>query len=388
LIKKSVFKLFLSQLCQIYSVKCVICFPDGGIVKSKRPPVAKAVKEANKKARMAIATGELATDEIKRRTERDLRTLYIRFKTDESAPKDQKAVEALDKNIKAVRCPRQAIKKRKNCLKYCFAEFSSESACEAAKAKLESNPDFFIDFVGVKSKDKKAATVTSKTTPINPTRLHVSGLIEAMTEKKLKALFPKSSSAIIPKESLQKGGNYGFVQFRNPADAKAAFDAAQKLKIESEDGGVNHITVLFARHGKHGPVAKAEDVVVEQQKNEGPGSLKKATKRPLVLAPNAKNGKKAKSDSEAESEDEGQEVEDEVQESGDDDVEDGKGGDEEDSDDDDEDGDGEEVENDQEDSDDDAEDGGEEVENDQEDSDDDDEDGDEVENDKDDDDSD
>ena len=81
-------------------------FSAGGIVKSKRP-VSTATKEANKKARLALATGDLSLDELKRKQERDLRTLYIRFRTAESAPKSEQDVQKLHKSIADVRIPRQ-----------------------------------------------------------------------------------------------------------------------------------------------------------------------------------------------------------------------------------------------------------------------------------------
>ena len=84
--------------------------------------------------------------------------------------------------------------------------------------------------------------VTKNKMPINPVRLHVSGFGTKMTQDKLKALFPKSRSALIPK----KVDHYGFVNFDNPADAKAAFDAANKLKVDTEDG-TQSMTVVFAR---------------------------------------------------------------------------------------------------------------------------------------------
>ena len=78
--------------------------------------------------------------------------------------------------------------------------------------------------------------------PINPCRLHVSGFGKNITKEKLKALFPKSKSATIPKGV----DHYGFVEFFQPADAKAAFDAAKKLKLESGEG-TQSMTVVFAR---------------------------------------------------------------------------------------------------------------------------------------------
>merc|ERR1712029_79956 len=232
---------------------------DGGIIKSKKP-VSKATKEASKKARMAIATGELNQDELKRKTERDLRTLYVRFKNSATAPSTERDIYKLDKLIKYVRIPRQA----KKTLNYCFMEFSDEKVCESMKDKLAANPDLMVDFVGVKSKSR--TTGTAKKRPINPTRLHVSGFSQGITSEKLKALFPKCSGASVP-TACKNNSAYGFVQFSNPADAKAAFNATQKLKV----GDNQHITVIFARLQKHGSV-------VESKKDKS----KKAEKRKVV----------------------------------------------------------------------------------------------------------
>merc|ERR1711892_1408417 len=84
---------------------------------------------------------------------------------------------------------------------------------------------------------------TTKTTAqLNPTRLFVCGLADGVNKTNLQEMFPKAGSACIPQKSKKKGTSYGFVQFSTPADAKAAFDAAQDLTI------ANHkITVLFAK---------------------------------------------------------------------------------------------------------------------------------------------
>ena len=78
--------------------------------------------------------------------------------------------------------------------------------------------------------------------PINPVRLHVTGFGKNLSQEKLQALFPKSKSATIPKGI----SHYGFVEFHCPADAKAAFDAANKLKVDTADG-TQAMTVVFAR---------------------------------------------------------------------------------------------------------------------------------------------
>ena len=115
-------------------------------------------------------------------SDRDLRTLYIRFKG--NPPKSDQDVYKMDKNIRLVRIPRQGQAKKKQEIRYCYAEFSDEAACEAAKDKLASNPDHYVDVVGVKS--KKGGSSSAKKMPINPTRLHVSGLVEGIDEAKLK----------------------------------------------------------------------------------------------------------------------------------------------------------------------------------------------------------
>merc|ERR1711988_1213471 len=239
----------------------------GGIQKSKKP-VSDLTIKANKQVRLALATGEISKDELNRRTDRDLRTLYIRFKSSDTAPKTSQEIFALDKGIRDVRVPRQGKGKEKHNIKYCFVEFNDESTCESTKDKLAANPDFAVDFVGDKSKNRQEKFATGSTNkpskmPINPCRLHVSGFGQNITKEKLKALFPKSKSATIPKGV----DHYGFVEFFQPADAKAAFDAAKKLKLESGEG-TQSMTVVFARMQKHGPVPKAEDKSPAKKKRQ------------------------------------------------------------------------------------------------------------------------
>ena len=241
-------------------------FLAGGIVKSKRP-VSQAQKELNKQARMAMSTGELDKDELKRKSERDLRTLYVRF-SNNAGPKNISDIYKLDKTIKIARVPRQGKAKAENGIKYCFVEFSDEAACESAKDKLASNPNHYVDFVGVKSKGQKGNTGNLKKMPINPTRLMVSGLTDAITEDQLRKLFPKCVKAEIPKRVAKKEGRYGFVQFHNPADAKSAFDAANELKIGSGEGAT-HLSVLFARVNKPG------DQLLSPDKKEKKSKAKK-----------------------------------------------------------------------------------------------------------------
>ena len=214
-----------------------------------------------------MSTGELDKDELKRKSERDLRTLYVRF-SNNAGPKNISDIYKLDKTIKIARVPRQGKAKAEKCIKYCFVEFSDEAACESAKDKLASNPNHYVDFVGVKSKGQKGNTGNLKKMPINPTRLMVSGLTDAITEDQLRKLFPKCVKAEIPKRVAKKEGRYGFVQFSNPAEAKAAFDAANELKIGSGEGAT-HLSVLFARVNKPG------DQLLSPDKKEKKSKAKK-----------------------------------------------------------------------------------------------------------------
>jgi len=268
----------------------------GGIKKSKKPVSALTI-DANKAARLALATGVITKDELNRRTDRDLRTLYLRFKSSDTAPKSSQDIFALEKGIKDVRIPRQAKATGKHNIKYCFVEFSDESTCDSTKDKLAANPDFVVDYVGEKSKNRQAnasAGVTNKflnKMPINPVRLHVSGFGTKMTQDKLKALFPKSRSALIP----EKVDHYGFVNFDNPADAKAAFDAANKLKVDTEDG-TQSMTVVFARMKKHGNVEKAEDKVPKKRKKSEEAAEVKKADEAQVAWDGVKKAKKAETD--------------------------------------------------------------------------------------------
>ena len=60
----------------------VVLFSGGRIEKSAKGPrpLPKAIVTANKEARKALATGEIASNEIQLKKAKDLRTLYIRFK--------------------------------------------------------------------------------------------------------------------------------------------------------------------------------------------------------------------------------------------------------------------------------------------------------------------
>merc|ERR1719233_2356434 len=185
-------------------------------------------------------------DEAARKTALDARTLYIRFS--EAFPKTADDIKELHSDIKFVRTPRMAAAgKEKDGINYAFVEFGGPEECKAAKNKLATTQykgkEVYVDFVGENSTAKKKSAKAKG--GLNPSRLFVCGLAKGIDKRNLKEVYPKAAHADIPQRSKKKGSSYGFVQFSTPADAKAAFDAAQDLTIN------NHkITVLFAKGTK------------------------------------------------------------------------------------------------------------------------------------------
>lgn len=247
---------------------------DGKIQKksntTQKRPLGKDTRDTIKAARMALAEGKVASDEQQRRHAMDLRTLYVRFK--KSHPEGESEVrEKLGNHpeIKFVRIPRQNQKSRK--VRWAFVEFGSEAQCEAAKETLtkgaEARDELYVDFVGVKSKSGGKPTQERGKrgkTPINPNRLFIGGLVEGLTEVKLKQLFPKCVEVVV--KGAKAGKGFAFIQFDNPGDAKAAFDASKKLTITGKSGSEgHHMTVVYARMNKSS-VNKLQGQKSKQQK--------------------------------------------------------------------------------------------------------------------------
>merc|ERR1712020_798226 len=101
----------------------------------------------------------------------------------------------------------------------------------------------YVDYVGNKSLSQGKTKIKKR---IIPSRLFVTGLPKGMSNEVLENLFPKSKCANIPQRSMRRGGVYGFVDFENPADAKSAFDAANKLTMGIKGQQGQPIQVMFA----------------------------------------------------------------------------------------------------------------------------------------------
>lgn len=270
----------------------------------KKRPKSKKINKANNKARLAMAVGDIAKTSEVIKKQRDARSLYLRFQ--KQLPTADSEVKELHSDIKFVRVQRRV--KDTESFSYCFLEFANEQDCIKAKSKLAATKfkgeEMFIDFVGDKSKGKTASKSTGQNKPldpmskgaINPYRLLISGLAPGVKANDLKSMFPKAAKAEIPQSSVKKGSTYGFVQFSEPAHAKAAFDDAQNLSIDG-----HHITVLYAKRS-HG----LEDIRKTKEK-----------KRKLNLEKKKEKSKKQKtdgSDAEKENRDEDDESEEESDE--------------------------------------------------------------------------
>merc|ERR1719186_2264255 len=268
-------------------------------IKKKRPKSKKIIK-ANNTSRLALAMGEVAKTSEVIKKQRDARTLYLRFQN--KLPSTDSEVKELHSDIKFVRVPRKV--KNGDTFSYCFLEFGTEQECTKAKNKLANTKlngeELYVDFVGDKSKTKgsvkkEPVDPTSKGA-INPYRLLVSGLAPGVKAVDLKSMFPKASKAEIPQSSVKKGSSYGFVQFSEPAHAKAAFDDAQNLNIDG-----HHITVLYAKR------SEGLEELREKRKNKRKAKLEKKKEK-------SKKQKIEGSDAEKENRKDGSEDESEEEE--------------------------------------------------------------------------
>jgi len=189
------------------------------------------------------------------------RTLYLRFKNKFPATEDE--VKDLHPSIVGVRVPRQGRKKKQ--IKYCFIDINPEAEKKEVKDKIVGSKfqgeKVYVDFEGQGSKKAKKDV---KSGNLNPCKLIVYGLVPGVSWKALKEMFPKASHAEIPKRSRKKGSKYGFVEFANPADARATFDAAQDLNIDG-----HHITVLYAKVMAHDRENVKERRVKRRAEKEG-----------------------------------------------------------------------------------------------------------------------
>jgi len=234
--------------------------------KKQREPIKKALKkgaiEANKVARADIASGKVTVFSLPA-----AQPVYASVEQ----------IQELHSDIKFVRAPRLSTKKGgEDGITYAFLEFSDEETCKSAKNRLATTQyqgkELYVDFVGVKSKNNKSDS--DELEEVNPMRLFVVGLAPGVTQDNLKDMFPKAANAKIPQKSRKQGTSFGFVQFDNAGEAKAAFDAAQDLSVNG-----HKITVLYAKTSEK----KKEDHKIKTKKrkvkeNREDGSVEKKIK--------------------------------------------------------------------------------------------------------------
>merc|ERR1712096_340419 len=197
-----------------------------------------------------------------------------KVKVEESAELDEDDDEDDDEDEEELDDTVSEKKEENKITNYAFLEFGDAEECKNAKNKLATTQfkgkEIYVDFVGENSVAKKK-TGDKEKTQLNPTRLFVCGLAHGITKANLKEMFPKAANADIPQKSRKKGTSFGFVQFSTPADAKAAFDAAQNLEVNG-----HRITVLFAKMTETKPeVQKKKAEKRKAKKEEKEKNLKK-----------------------------------------------------------------------------------------------------------------
>jgi len=287
--------------------------------------------KADIQAQKAIGEGKVTADEDERRRARDLRTLYIKF-TSESLPTSHDQVKELHSGIKHVSTPKKI--GRTGAFSYAFLEFSNEEECVAAKTELSkkrfNDGELILDFTGAKSKGREKKEVKEKGR-INEKRLMITGLIPGLTKTDLKKMFPKCNHAELPMNWKRRGNPIAFIQFSNPSDAKAAFDASQNLDI-----GGHKLTVLYAyvtdaqervKEDKATKAAVRRRIKLEQMREHKKQKIiaEKVAKRKLIEESDEESdegeseAKKAKKDVKESGDDDNAEAGDDDQESGDDD---------------------------------------------------------------------
>jgi len=286
--------------------------------------------KADIQAQKAIGEGKVTADEDERRRARDLRTLYIKF-TSESLPTSHDQVKELHSGIKHVSTPKKI--GRTGAFSYAFLEFSNEEECVAAKTELSkkrfNDGELILDFTGEKSKGRKKEV--KEKGRINEKRLMITGLIPGLTKTDLKKMFPKCNHAELPMNWKRRGNPIAFIQFSNPSDAKAAFDASQNLDI-----GGHKLTVLYAyvtdaqervKEDKATKAAVRRRIKLEQMREHKKQKIiaEKVAKRKLIEESDEESdegeseAKKAKKDVKESGDDDNAEAGDDDQESGDDD---------------------------------------------------------------------
>jgi len=234
-------KLKVEQLSEV-DVKAQMMTKEKGKGKIKKDKLkVEQLSEADIKAQMAIGEGKIAESEEERRVARDLRTLFLKF-TSKTLPTQHAQVKELHSGIKHVATPKKI--GHTDAFSFAFVEFSNEEECVSAKAELTqkrfNDSELIVDFVGAKSKLQKKED--KKDEKFNDTRLVMMNLIPGMTKTSVKEMFPKCNHAELPLNWKRRGNPIAFIQFSNPADAKAAFDASQNLDIKG-----HKLTVLYAK---------------------------------------------------------------------------------------------------------------------------------------------
>lgn len=243
-------------------------------------PKSKKESVLNRAARAAFASGDVASEEVKRKRVRDEKTLYIRFKVAaDQLPKTPADVWGLHPAISDVRITRQNTSEG---FKYCHVQFKTPEDTLKAKTALGLKEfrggQLVVDGVGDFS---EAATKEGRknrglgNNAVHPCRLAVLGVPSNAKNGALRDLFPGCTKVTIPKGKKRTLKSLAFIEFSNPGTAKTAFDKSTNLTLE---GNKLHVTFAKKTHmpsGDSDVTDKKRSASEEDDKENAVASKKK-----------------------------------------------------------------------------------------------------------------
>jgi RNA recognition motif-containing protein len=240
--------------------------PSMGVLKRQSDKLDESDAKPSKLSKSTL-DATVATEEAKRRAQRESRTLFIGGLTAGATNED---VKALHPTIQTVR---RNVKSH-----FAHVTFADEKAAEAAfpllSKKKFSGQQLTVDYTGDKAKNKKATVWGDNTRDVNPLVLYIGNLPVHTSTENLQKMFPQSATSRIASNRSKKTGCYAFVTFATQQEARAAFNAAGSLKMK---GSI--VDVVYAKVNKKDDKADA-------------GKTKAAAKVKSPVADKKQKGKK------------------------------------------------------------------------------------------------
>jgi len=226
----------------------------------KRKADDSVVQVAQQKSKISSADqASILAEEDRRRESRNRQSLFLKGV---AKGMTHSSLKALHPDIASVRVAGN----------HAWLVFSSEPACAKAFPKISElkveGKAVVVDFCGSKSKNAKPTQQDpehdSKNRPINPLEILVSGIPKTTTKEQLAVVFPNAKTVNMPSRVKNKN-QIAFLKFDTEAEARAAFDKGDTMKI----GGAM-VDVYYSRI----PIALKKKAPKAPKQNGNPPSKK------------------------------------------------------------------------------------------------------------------